>query len=54
MDESLTFWKREMTKKSDCDNEKFEKQYSYNIRHGYGAEGKRNDYRPWNCNKTIN
>ena len=54
MDESLTYWKREMTKKSDIDNDKFEKNYAYNIRHSYGAEGKRNDYKPWNCNKIIN
>lgn len=54
MDESLRFWKSEFTKKNDIDNDKFEKQYSYNIRHSYGQEGKRNDYKPWNCSKTIN
>ena len=54
LDESLRFWKSEFTQKNDIDNEKFEKQYAYNIRHSYGQEGKRNDYRPWNCNKTIN
>lgn len=54
LDESLRFWKGEFTKKNDIDSEKFEKQYSYNIRHSYGQEGKRNDYKPWNCNKTIN
>jgi len=54
MDESLRYWKQEFTKKNDIDGDKFEKNYAYNIRHSYGAEGKRNDYRPWNCNKTIN
>lgn len=54
MDESLRYWKQEFTKKNDIDADKFEKNYAYNIRHSYGAEGKRNDYRPWNCNKTIN
>ncbi len=54
MEESLQYWKREMTKKSDIDADKFEKNYAYNIRHSYGAEGKRNDYRPYNCNKVIN
>jgi DNA primase large subunit len=54
MEESLTYWKREMTKKHDIDSEKFEKNYAYNIRHSYGAEGKRNDYRPYNCAKVIN
>ena len=53
MDESLRFWKSEFIKKNDIDSEKFEENYSYNIRHSYGQEGKRNDYKPWNCNKTI-
>ena len=54
MEESLIFWKTEFCKKHDIDSEKFEKNYAYNIRHSYGQEGKRNDYKPWNCNKTIN
>jgi DNA primase large subunit len=54
MEESLTFWKSEFTKKKDIDGDKFEKNYAYNIRHSYGAEGKRNDYKPWNCTKVIN
>ena len=54
MEESLTFWKTEFTKKKDIDGDKFEKNYAYNIRHSYGAEGKRNDYKPWNCAKVIN
>lgn len=54
LDESLRFWKAEFTKKNDIDSDKFEKQYAYNIRHSYGQEGKRNDYKPWNCSKTIN
>lgn len=51
VDESLQFWKREFGKKVDAD--KFEKNYAYNIRHSYGQEGKRNDYRPWTCMKVI-
>jgi DNA primase large subunit len=54
MEESLSFWKSEFTRKKDIDGDKFEKNYAYNIRHSYGAEGKRNDYRPWNCTKIIN
>ena len=54
MEESLRFWKSEFTRKNDIDGDKFEKQYAYNIRHSYGQEGKRNDYKPWNCSKTIN
>lgn len=52
MDEAYTFWKTEFTKKMDGD--KFEKGYGYNIRHMFGKEGKKNDYKPWNCNKVIN
>ena len=54
MEESLQFWKTEFTRKHDIDSEKFEKNYAYNIRHSYGQEGKRNDYKPWNCSKIIN
>ena len=53
LEESLLFWKTEFTRKHDIDGEKFEKNYAYNIRHSYGQEGKRNDYKPWNCNKVI-
>jgi len=35
------------------DGDKFEKNYSYNVRHMFGQEGKRNDYKPWNCQKVI-
>ena len=51
MEEAMQFWKAEFTKKIDGD--KFEKNYAYNIRHMFGQEGKRNDYRPWNCQKVI-
>jgi DNA primase large subunit len=52
MDEAMKFWKDEFTKKIDGD--KFEKNYAYNVRHMFGQEGKRNDYRAWNCQKVIN
>ena len=52
VDEAMQFWRMEFTKKIDGD--KFEKNYAYNIRHMYGQEGKKNDYRPWNCTKVIN
>ena len=45
MEESLTFWKQEFVKKKDIDADKFEKNYAYNIRHSYGCEGKRQDYK---------
>lgn len=49
LDESLNFWKKKFANKFPGD--KFEKEYSYNIRHSYGKEGKRNDYIPYSCNK---
>ncbi len=49
LDESLNFWRNKFSKKIPFD--KFDKEYSYNIRHSYGKEGKRNDYIPYSCNK---
>mmetsp|Transcript_7948 Transcript_7948/g.13341 ORF Transcript_7948/g.13341 Transcript_7948/m.13341 type:complete len:114 (+) Transcript_7948:974-1315(+) len=51
VDEALQFWRSEFTKK--IDGEKFERNYAYNIRHMYGQEGKRNDYKPWSCIKVL-
>jgi DNA primase large subunit len=51
LDESMQLWKKKFAGKIDGD--KFEKQYSYNIRHSYGKEGKRTDYTPWSCSKII-
>lgn len=51
LDDSITFWRTEFTKKMN--KEKFDKNYLYNIRHSYGKEGKRADYTPWSCSKII-
>ncbi len=51
MGESITFWRKAFARKIPAD--KFDKQYSYNIRHIYGQEGKRTDYTPHNCMRII-
>ena len=52
LDDSIEFFKREFTKR--IPEGKFHKEYTYNIRHNYGKEGKRADYTAWNCSKIIN
>lgn len=51
LEDALTFWRSEFTKKIGTD--KFEKNYAYNIRHNYGKVGNRKDYTPYNCMKII-
>lgn len=53
MDESLRFWRSEFAK-GNINSEKFEKTYSYNIRHHYGKEGKRRNLTPFSCIRVIN
>lgn len=52
LEESLEYWKKMFAAKTTED--KFEKNYAYNIRHSYGQEGKRNDYIPYSCQKVQN
>jgi DNA primase large subunit len=51
LDDALRFWREEFTRSMTAD--KFEKNYSYNIRHNYGKEGKRTNYTPYGCMKII-
>ncbi|PVD23016.1 hypothetical protein C0Q70_16277 [Pomacea canaliculata] len=51
LEEAIRFWKSEFTKIMDGD--KFDKQYSYSIRHYYGKEGRKADYTPYSCIKII-
>ncbi|PRP88219.1 hypothetical protein PROFUN_04042 [Planoprotostelium fungivorum] len=52
LEDALSFWRTEFTRVMGVD--KFDKEYSYNIRHNYGKEGKRTDYTPYSCIKIIN
>jgi len=49
VDEALKFWAHEFTKNGSISMEKFNKDYKYNIRHQYGLEGARINYKPWDC-----
>ncbi|CAI4230276.1 unnamed protein product [Auanema sp. JU1783] len=51
MEEALLFMREEFTKK--IDSEKFDKEYSYYIRHMYGKEGKRVEYNSFSCSTII-
>ncbi|VDK28732.1 unnamed protein product [Anisakis simplex] len=51
LEDALAFFRAEFTKKVDSD--KFDKQYAYNIRHNYGKEGSRRDYKAYSCAKII-
>lgn len=41
IDEAVAFWRRSF---SNIQDDKFNKEYKYNIRHSYGLEGKRANY----------
>lgn len=51
MEEQTIYFQREFTK--IMTSEKFNKEYTYNIRHMYGKEGKRVNYTPYSCSKII-
>ncbi|XP_003789717.1 DNA primase large subunit isoform X1 [Otolemur garnettii] len=52
LEQALQFWKQEFIR-GKMDPDKFDKGYSYNIRHSFGKEGKRTDYTPFSCMKII-
>ncbi|XP_060943494.1 DNA primase large subunit [Limanda limanda] len=52
LEQALQFWRSEFIR-GKVDADKFDKQYTYGIRHMYGKEGKRADYTPYSCMKVI-
>lgn len=54
VDEAMRFWSYQFTKGSNSMTmEKFNKEYKYNIRHNYGLEGARINYKPWDCSRIL-
>ena len=50
VEEALLFWRRSFSTMSD---DKFAKEHRYNIRHGYGLEGRRLSYPAKSCARII-
>ncbi|CAO3660118.1 unnamed protein product [Umbelopsis vinacea] len=44
IEEALVFWRKAFSSHTD---DKFQKEYAYNIRHNYGLEGRRVNYAPY-------
>lgn len=53
VDEALKFWLFQFTKLSKMNMDSFNKEYKYNVRHVYGLEGGRINYKPWDCNTIL-
>lgn len=52
--EALKFWQMMFTSGiGSVTMDKFNKEYKYNIRHNYGLEGARINYKPWNCSQIL-
>ncbi|KAI0831416.1 DNA primase large subunit [Trametes gibbosa] len=50
IEEALVFWRKSFSKIQD---DKFNKEYKYNIRHSYGLEGKRANYAAKSCQQIL-
>ncbi|WWC68054.1 uncharacterized protein I206_101973 [Kwoniella pini CBS 10737] len=51
LDEAVVFWRRMYG--ATMSDDKFNKEYKYNIRHSYGQEGKRTNYPPKSCQQIL-
>ena len=52
LEQAWQFWKQTFIR-GKMDPDKFDKGYSYNIRHSFGKEGKRTDYTLYSCLKMA-
>ncbi|KAJ3513653.1 hypothetical protein NLJ89_g2833 [Agrocybe chaxingu] len=50
VEEAVTFWRKSFSRITD---DKFNKEYKYNIRHSYGLEGKRANYPAKSCLQIL-
>ncbi|PWW80249.1 DNA primase, large subunit [Tuber magnatum] len=50
VDEALTFWRKAFSR---IDDDEFQKKYRYNVRHAYGLEGTRRNYKPMSCQQIL-
>jgi DNA primase large subunit len=50
IDEAIIFWRKSFNRITD---DKFNKEYKYNIRHSYGLEGRRHNYTAKRCDVSI-
>jgi len=53
LEDSIKFWRTELTKRGEVDVDKFEKEYAYGIRYNYGKEGKKKNWQPHDCMRII-
>lgn len=50
VEEALIYWRQGFSKVSD---DKFTKEYRYNVRYNYGLEGSRKNYKPYSCQQIL-
>lgn len=50
VEEALVFWRQSFANVTD---DKFSKEYRYNVRYNYGLEGSRKNYKPYSCQQIL-
>lgn len=50
VEEALVFWRQSFSSVTD---DKFSKEYRYNVRYNYGLEGSRKNYKPYSCQQIL-